>query len=59
MSVRRRDYPEVLETMLTGLAGGTSAEAHPYPPPGDGTKTKLDAPPAPRLVSVYGERNGK
>jgi uncharacterized phage protein gp47/JayE len=59
MSFRRRDYPEVLETMLTGLAGGTSAEAHPYPPPGDGTKTMLGAPPAHRLVSVYGARNGK
>ena len=58
MSFRRRDYPEVLETMLTGLAGGTAAEAHPYPPPGDGTRSALDAPPADRLVSVYGARNG-
>ncbi|MDW4498770.1 baseplate J/gp47 family protein [Sulfitobacter sp. D35] len=58
MSFRRRDYPEVLETMLTGLAGGTSAEAHPFPPPGDGTRTMLDAPPARRLVSVHGARNG-
>lgn len=58
MSFRRRDYPEVLETMLTGLAGGTSAEAHPFPPPGDGTRTLLETPPARRLVSVHGARNG-
>ncbi|AVO36354.1 baseplate J/gp47 family protein [Pukyongiella litopenaei] len=58
MSFRRRDYPEVLETMLTGLAGGTSAEAHPFPPPGDGIRTLLEAPPARRLVSVHGARNG-
>lgn len=58
MSFRRRDYPEVLETMLTGLAGGTSAEAHPFPPPGDGATMVLEAPPARRLVSVYGARNG-
>jgi len=58
MSFRRRDYPEVLETMLTGLAGGVAAEAHPYPPPGDGTRMALQAPPARQLVSVHGAVNG-
>jgi len=59
MSFRRRNYPEVLETMLTGLSGGISAEAHPYPPPGDSSQSMLDSPPARRLVSVHGARNGQ
>lgn len=61
MSFRRRDYPEILETMLTSLAGGVAAEAHPYPPPGDQGATprmELDRPPARALVSVHGARNG-
>lgn len=61
MSFRRRDYPEVLETMLTSLAGGVAAEAHPYPPPGGeapAPRMVLEAPPARLLVSVHGARNG-
>ncbi|MEM1159773.1 MAG: hypothetical protein AAGJ28_02470 [Pseudomonadota bacterium] len=57
MGYRRRDYPEVLETMLTSLAGGVSAEPHPYPPPGD-SKFVLEQPPARTVVSVHGMRNG-
>ena len=61
MSFRRRDYPEVLETMLTSLAGGVAAEVHPYPPAGGEAPTPrmlLEAPPARLLVSVHGARNG-
>lgn len=61
MSFRRRDYPEVLDSILTTLVGGVSAEAHPFPPPGDATTPRhlLDAPPARVIVSVFGERNGQ
>jgi hypothetical protein len=60
MTFRRRDYPELLEGILTSLAGGVSAEAHPFPPPGDADKPRmeLDAPPARLLVAVHGARNG-
>lgn len=60
MSFRRRDYPEVLDNMLTALVGGVSAEPHPFPPPGDEAQPRhlLDAPPAKLLVSAFGERNG-
>lgn len=60
MTFRRRDYPELLEGILTSLAGGVSAEAHPFPPPGDADvpRMELEAPPARLLVSVYGARNG-
>ncbi|MRX51183.1 hypothetical protein GI374_12130 [Paracoccus sp. S-4012] len=58
MSFRRRDYPEVLETMLTSLVGGVAAEAHPWPPAGEAERTVLEAPPARLLVSVHGARNG-
>lgn len=61
MSFRRRDYPELLETMLTALAGGVAAEAHPFPPPaGDAAAPRmpLTRPPARTLVSVHGARNG-
>ncbi|MFN0114432.1 MAG: hypothetical protein ACKVPY_07135 [Paracoccaceae bacterium] len=60
MSFRRRDYPELLETMLTSLAGGVAAEAHPFPPPGDPDAPRMDLsqPPARVVVAVYGARNG-
>ncbi|ONG58585.1 hypothetical protein BKE38_02790 [Pseudoroseomonas deserti] len=60
MAFRRRDYPEVLDGMLTALIGGVAAEPHPYPPPAGGEPPRhlLEAPPARRLVSVYGARNG-
>ena len=64
MVFRRRDYPELLEGMLTSLAGGVTAEAHPYPPPGAPNdpkaefRSELMAPLARRLVGVHGARNG-
>ncbi len=60
MSFRRRDYPEVLDSILTTLVDGVAAETHPFPPPGDAAAPRhlLDAPPARVVVSVFGERNG-
>lgn len=59
MSFRRRDYPELLDNLLTALVGGIAAEPHPFPPPGDQTAPRhlLDSPPARLLVSIFGERN--
>ena len=34
MSFRRRDFPEVLDNLLTEVVGGVAAEAQPFPPPG-------------------------
>ena len=63
MSFRRRDYPEVLDNLLTEVVGGVAAEAQPFPPPGaspDGPiEHALEHPKAKRVVSVYGSRNGK
>jgi uncharacterized phage protein gp47/JayE len=60
MSFRRRDYPEVLDGLLTALVGGISAESHAYPPPGGDSPPRhlLEVPPARALVSVFGSRNG-
>lgn len=59
MSYRRRTYPEVLDNLLTAIAGGVAAEAHPFPPPGGGTRHSLQQPPALEVVSVYGSRDGQ
>jgi hypothetical protein len=61
MSVRRRDFPEVLDGLLTTLVGGVSAEQHPFPPPGTDDPPfghHLEQPPAADVVSVYGSFNG-
>jgi len=59
MSFRRRKYPEVLHNILTGIVGGVSAEAYPFPPaespPFEHT---LKMAPVSDVVSVYGTRNG-
>ena len=34
MTFRRRDFPEVLDNLLTEVVGGVAAEAQPFPPPG-------------------------
>ena len=63
MSFRRRDYPEVLDNLLTEVIGGVAAEAQPFPPPGataDGPlEHALERPKARRIVSAYGTRNGE
>jgi hypothetical protein len=60
VSFRRRNYPEVLDNLLTSLVGGVAAEAHPFPP-GDGSthSHQLEQPPVKQVVSVYGRRNGE
>lgn len=60
MSFRRRNYPEVLDNLLTSLVGGIAAETHPFPPPGgDAASHQLEEPPVKQIVSVYGTRNGE
>ena len=61
MTVRRRTFPEVLDSLLTTLVGGVASEAHPFPPPGTEEapfEHRLEHPPAADVVSVYGRRNG-
>ncbi len=58
MSFRRRNYPEVLDNLLTSLVGGVAAEAHPFPPASGGSLShQLEQPPAKQVVSVYGTRH--
>lgn len=60
MSFRRRNYPEVLDNLLTTLIGGVAAEAHPFPPTDDGPlQHPLEQPPVRQVISVYGIRNGE
>ncbi len=62
MSFRRREYPEVLDNLLTEVVGGVAAEALPFPPPGASPggpfEHALEHPKARRIVSAYGTRNG-
>jgi hypothetical protein len=61
MSLRRRTFPELLDSMLTSIVGGAAAEEHAFPPPGaDGPpyEHRLQAPPAADVVSLHGSRNG-
>lgn len=63
MSFRRRDYPEVLDNLLTEVVGGVAAEALPFPPPGAPPggpfEHALEQPKVKRIVSTYGERHGE
>ncbi|MCP4386918.1 MAG: hypothetical protein GY802_01370 [Gammaproteobacteria bacterium] len=60
MSFRRRNYPEVLDNLLTTLVGGVAAEAHPFPPSDSGPQNHpLEQPPVREIVSVYGIHNGE
>jgi uncharacterized phage protein gp47/JayE len=60
VSFRRRNYPEVLDNLLTTLIGGVAAETHPFPPTDDGPlQHPLEQPPVRQIVSVYGIRNGE
>lgn len=61
MSFRRKTYPEVAESLLNRLLGGVSAEAHPYPPPGDPREPfahPLERAPVAQITAVWGSRNG-
>lgn len=62
MSFRRRTFPEVLDNLLTDIAGGVAAETHPFPPPGANggpPRHSLEQPPVAEVVSVYGSRDGQ
>lgn len=62
MSFRRRTFPEVLDNLLTDIAGGVAAETHPFPPPGANggpPRHSLEQPPVGEIVSVYGSRDGQ
>ena len=62
MSFRRRTFPEVLDNLLTDIAGGVAAETHPFPPPGakgGAPQYSLEQPPVAEIVSVYGSRDGQ
>jgi hypothetical protein len=63
VSFRRRDFPEVLDNLLTEVVGGVAAEAQPFPPPGATPgaplENALEQPKAKRIVSAYGSRNGE
>jgi Baseplate J-like protein len=62
MSLRRREFPEVLENLLTAISRGVAAESHPFPPPdanGSSYRHNLQQPPVADVVSVYGSRDGQ
>lgn len=62
MSFRRRPFPEVLDNLLTDIAGGVAAETHPFPPPDASSppfQFNLEQPPVAQVVSVYGSRDGR
>lgn len=60
MSFRRRPFPEVLDNLLSQLAGGVAAEEHPFPPPGSAPfRHGLQRPPVTEVVSVYGSRDAQ
>jgi hypothetical protein len=60
MSFRRRPFPEVLDNLLSQLAGGVAAEEHPFPPAGAAPlHHALQRPPVAEVVSVYGSRDAQ
>jgi len=64
VSFRRRNYPEVLDNLLTTLVGGVAAEPHPFPPTDPSSDNAplshpLEQPPVRKIVSVYGIQNGE
>lgn len=62
MSFRRRTYPEVLDNLLSDIAGGVAAEPYPFPPE-DGSAApfqhQLERPPVARIISLWGTRDGQ
>lgn len=62
MSFRRRPFPEVLDNLLSQIAGGVAGEEHPFPSPGTAAapfRHGLQRPPVAELVSVYGSRDAQ
>ncbi len=61
MTFRRRNYPEVLDSLLTSITKGVAAEEHPFPPSSSATppfQHSLEQAPAGDIISVYGSRDG-
>lgn len=62
MSFRRRPFPEVLDNLLSQIAGGVAGEEHPFPPPGTAAapiRHGLQRPPVAEVVSIYGSRDAQ
>jgi uncharacterized phage protein gp47/JayE len=62
VSFRRREYPEVLENLLTSLSGGVAAETQPFPPDGATAapfRMPLERNQVQDVIAVYGTRNGR
>lgn len=61
MSFRRRNYPEIMDNVLTRLIGGVAAESHAFPPAQQNAAPyiiPLEQQPVLDVTSVYGLRNG-
>lgn len=60
MTFRRRNYPEVLDSLLTGITKGVAAEEHAFPPATGGPPFQhiLEQAPVGDIISVYGSRDG-
>lgn len=67
MTFRRRNYPEVLDSLLTGITKGVAAEEHAFPPPSSASTQTIGGPsfqhtliqaPVSDIISVYGSRDG-
>ncbi len=60
MSFRRRQFPEVLENLLTSVTKGVAGETQPFPPRGATAppyRHTLQQPTVAEVVSVYGSRD--
>jgi len=61
MTFRRRNYPEVLDSLLTSITKGVAAEEHPFPPTTSASppfQHSLEQSPVGDIISVYGSRDG-
>ena len=60
MTFRRRNYPEVLDSLLTGITKGVAAEEHAFPPATSALPLHhvLVQAPVSDIISVYGSRDG-
>ncbi|MCE7989643.1 MAG: hypothetical protein DYG89_51505 [Caldilinea sp. CFX5] len=60
MTFRHRNYPEVLDSLLTGITKGVAAEEHAFPPATGGPpfQNVLEQAPVGDIISVYGSRDG-
>jgi hypothetical protein len=59
MSFRRHTFPEVLDHLLSQIAGGVAGEEHPFPPAAVPNRHSLQRPPVAEVVSVYGSRDAQ